>query len=453
MSTEFSTSIFDSLIYRDLFSTQEMRAVFSDERRIEYWLRFEVELAASQADIGLISHEAADAIEKAAIRTNVDIESLREQTNRVGRPIEPLLSQINHAGGKLVADHLHLGSTTQDVMDTATVLQIRDGLDIVQRDLRTLILRLADLAEAHQATPMVARTNGQDAMPTSLGLALASYMTELHRHADRLKASRGRVLVGQFGSAVGTLSSAGPEGLKLRAALMKRLQLAEPDLSWNASRDNFAEVVQTLALLHGTFGRIATDINLWSRTADNAINEGEGGASSTMPQKRNPRASEFLSGSAELARMRAAGALSMMAQSETRQGGAWMTEWSTIAEMFMLTAGSLAKANCLFEKIIVKPEVLLERFNDSSQFVMAEAVQTWITPHVGRAAAHDLLKTAIKQAPSGMPFKQVILGDKKLLESIGPSNLDAVLDPANYLGLAPQMVTQAVERARQAMRN
>lgn len=327
---EGSSSVFDSQIYRDMFATPEMRAVFSDARLVDYWLRFEVELAAAQAEVGLIPRDAADAIAKAAVLSNIDLIKLRAGTNRVGRAIDPLLNQVRAAGGKLVADYLHEGGTTQDPMDTAAVLQIRDGLDIVQRDLKTLVLRLATLADSHKATPMIARTNGQDAIPTTLGMMLASYMTELHRHAERQQAARQRVLVGQFGSAVGTLSSAGPEGLKVRALLMKRLGLAEPALSWNASRDNYAEVVQVLALLHGTFGRIATDINLWSRTADNGINEGEGGASSTMPQKRNPRASEFLGGVAELARIRAGGALSMMGQSETRQGAPWITEWSSI---------------------------------------------------------------------------------------------------------------------------
>ncbi len=159
---------------------------------------------------------------------------------------------------------------------------------------------------------------------------------------------------------------------------MKRLGLSEPDLAWNASRDNFAKVVQTLTLLHGTFGRIAADVNLWSRTADNGINEGEGGTGSTMPRKRNPRASEFLAGAPELTRIRTAGALSMMGQSETRQGGPWITEWSTIPEMFMLTAASLERSHHLFVKLIIKPAVLLERCNDSQQYAMAEAVQAWI---------------------------------------------------------------------------
>jgi 3-carboxy-cis,cis-muconate cycloisomerase len=154
------------------------------------------EAEAAQADVGVIPREAADAIAKAAVPANIDLAKLRTSTNRVGRAIDPLLSQVRAAGGKQVADYLHEGSTTQDVMDTAKVLQIRDGLDIAQRDLRTLILRLVELADAHKSTPMIARTNGQDAIPTTLGMMFASYMTELYRHSDRLHSVRQRVLVG-----------------------------------------------------------------------------------------------------------------------------------------------------------------------------------------------------------------------------------------------------------------
>lgn len=445
-----TASVYDSAIYRDLFSTAEMREVFSDKALVAHWLRFEVTLALVQAQLEVIPQEAAQAIAQAAVPANIDMDELRKRTMSVGRPIEPLLAQVVKAGGKSVADSLHLGGTTQDVLDTGTVLQIKQALAIVQRDLRTLILRIAALAKQHRATPMVARTNGQDALPTTFGMLLASYMTELQRDAVRLEAVKHRVLVGQYGSAVGTLSAAGPSGLKVRAELMKRLGLGEPDLSWNASRDTFAELVQVLGLVHGVFERIASDVNLWSRTADNQINEGVGGASSTMPQKRNPRASEFLGGLARTAYARAGGAYAMLGQSETRQGAPWISEWPTIPEMFLLTAKSLEQANTLFEKLIVRPETMSERFNDSKGYVMAEAVMSCIEPKTGRGEAYRLVKEAIKAAPEGASLREAILRQPKLLELAGRDHLDAVLDPRKYLGLAPEMVDAAVARVEAA---
>lgn len=447
-----NASVFDSEVYREMFTTPEMQALFSDSTLIGYWLKFEVELAAAEASLGVIPEEAARAIAKAARLENIDLAKLCAGVMRVGRAIEPLLKQIEDAGDDLVKEYLHWGSTTQDVMDTATVLQIRDGLAIIRRDLKKMILLLADKAAQYRATPMVARSNGQDAVPTTFGFMLASYMTELRRHLDRLDAAAKRVLVGQFGSAVGTLSSAGPKALQIREALMQRLGLRAPDLSWNASRDNFVEVIQVMALIHGTMGRIARDINLWSRISDDAVNEGEGGISSTLPQKNNPRASEFMGGLANLAKARAAAALSMLDQSETRQGAPWITEWSTIPEMFMLTAATLARAYGLFSNLIVRPEVMRSRFNDSNLFVMTEAVMMEIAPKIGRARAYDLLKSEIKSAPPGTSLKDLIQDSPKLLELVGVSNIDRLLDPANYLGAAPEMVDKAVAAVRASTR-
>lgn len=447
-----NASVFDSEIYRDMFTTSEMQAVFSDARLIGYWLKFEIELAAAEASLGIIPEQAAEAIAKAARLEHIDLAQLRAGVGHVGRAIEPLLKQIEHAGDDQVKEYLHWGSTTQDVMDTATVLQIRDGLVIVRRDLKKIILVLADEAARYRATPMVARSNGQDAVPTTFGFMLASYMTELRRHLARLDAASERVLVGQFGSAVGTLSSAGPEALSIRRALMRRLELGEPDLSWNASRDNFVEVIQIMALIHGTMGRIARDVNLWSRISENTVYEGEGGASSTLPQKRNPRASEFMGGLANLAKARAAAALSFLDQSETRQGAPWITEWSTIPEMFMLTAATLARALVLFGNLVVRPEVMLRQFDDSDLFVMTEAVMMEIAPKIGRTRAYDLLKSEIRSAPAGTTLKALIQSSPKLLELVGMRNIARLVDPANYLGAAPDMVDKAVAAVRASTR-
>ncbi|HAI60623.1 MAG TPA: 3-carboxy-cis,cis-muconate cycloisomerase, partial [Parasutterella excrementihominis] len=277
----------------------------------------EVALAKAQAKYGMIPLEAAQEIEKVAKFSNIDLAKLKQATGKVGRPVDGLVRQLR-ALNPTVKAYVHLGSTTQDVMDTATVLQMLDGINIVEAQLKKLILKLADISEQYKSLPMVSRTNGQDALPTTFGMMTASYMSELSRNLTRLRAAKEAVAVGQIGSAVGTLSSMGPDGLKIQEEALKILGLKVPDISWNASRDNYAAVVQALGLINGTMGRIAQDINLWSRTADNAVNEGEGGASSTMPQKRNPRASEFLGGLAAMSRIREAGALEMLQQSETR---------------------------------------------------------------------------------------------------------------------------------------
>lgn len=450
-TNESAFSVYDSQIYGLLFNSPEMRAVFNDEKLLSYWLQYERELAKAQAQHGVIPAEAAQKIAEVAIPSNVNRADLKTSTRKVGRPVDGLVKQIRKLD-PLAQKYVHFGSTTQDVMDTATVLQIRDGIDVIQGKLKAVILRVADLAEKYADTPMIARTNGQDAIPSTYGMHLASYLAELNRNAIRLEQAKERVCVGQFGSAVGTMSSAGDKALKVRATLMKNLGLSVADFPWNASRDNYAETVQVLALINGTLGRIATDLNLWSRTADNSISEGEGGPSSTMPQKRNPRAAEFIGGLTAMARIRATGAMEMLEQSEVRQGAPWISEWSTIPEMFMITATSLDRADAMFTKLIVRPDVMLERFGDSQHYTMAEAVQQFLVPKVGLGKAHSMLVKAIKNAPKGTPFEDVLKTDPELKKVLSEQDIAFVLNPKNYLGQAKRLVNDCVTKVKRQNR-
>lgn len=255
-------------------------------------------------------------------------------------------------------------------------------------DLKKLIMRLADQAEAHRATSMIARKYGQDAVPTALGMMFSLYVTELNSTSDHTQGARQGVLVRQFGSAIGTWNSADLLGLAVRANSMKRLIAPAPDLSWKGNCDNYAVLVETWALLHGSFGRMATDITLWARSDNNAINEGKGGESISVPQKRDPPASAYMGVFTELSNMRVGGAL-------------------TIHEIFILRAASLGIASRLHANLINKPDVLFKRFDASQQYVITEAVKTWITPKAGREQANDLSKDAIKKTTFSTPFKQV----------------------------------------------
>jgi len=440
---------FDSALYGDIFTTPEMHAVFDDRNVVGTWLAVEAALASVQGELGLIPAEGAQAIEGATQVEQIDWARLRAGIRSVGRPIAPLLEQVVETGGPLVEEWLHWGATTQDIMDTASVLAIRAALSLVHRDLGRLILRIAALAERHRATPVVARTNGQDAVPTTFGFLLASYAAELDRGRFRLLQAAPRVLVVQFGGAVGTLAACGPRGQEVRAALAARLGLDVPDLSWTASRDRPAEIMQLLGLLHGALGRIANDINLWSRTGTGEVAEGTGGgSSSTMPQKRNPRASESIGAMARLARLRAAGALDFLDQSEVRQGAPWMAEWSVIPEMFMLTAASLARANELFAHLRVDPAAMRRGFADSNGHVMAEALMMTLAARIGRGRAHHLLKAALEAAGPGASLVAAVAQSAELSVVLTREDVERALDPAGYLGLAPQMVDGLVHRLR-----
>ena len=442
-----SVSVFDSRVYRDLFGTQEMRNIFSDEAMVAHWIKVEVALAKAQADIGMIPQDAYASIKKTADTIEIDYDAMRTGTNRVGRGISPLLGQMRAAGDENVATYLHFGSTTQDIMDTATVMQVSQGIELIQKDLKTLVLQLADMAEEHKETVMISRTNGQDAIPTTFGLHLTTYMTELDRHITRLEEASSRLAV-QIGGTVGTLSGYGDQGLELQAGVAKELGLKTPSAPWNPSRDTFAEIVQTMGLVNATFGRIANDINILGRTQILEVQEGEGGASSTMPQKRNPRAAEFMGGLSRMGKMYNAAALDMMSHSDTRQGSPWILEWSVIPDSFMVTSQAIERAQRLFSNLIVNQDRMLENFNASQYYVMSEAVMNDLAEKIGRAKAYDIVKDAIANAEPGTSFVDIVKSTPDITKNMSEKEIEATLNPSNYLGVAGVTVERAVKEVR-----
>lgn len=444
-------SVFDSRVYKDLFSTKEMKNVFTDRAMVNQWLKVEVALAKAQADLGIIPLSAAKAIEDAAKLEKIDWEALRKKTNKVGRGIKPLLGLIKKNGTKEVKEYLHFGSTTQDIMDTATVLQVKEATVIVRKELVKLTLQVAQMAEKHKNTVMLARSNGQDAIPTTFGLHLTTYLMELYRNVQRLDEASSR-LQAQIGSTVGTLAPFYEKGLKLQEKFSANVNLKSPLAPWNPSRDNFAELVQTVSLINSTLGRLALDVNNLSRTSVDEIKEGESGASSTMPQKRNPRASEFMGGFYRMAKMYNSASLDIMSHTDARQGSPWILEWSVIPGSFMVTSASINRAQRMFAKLIVKPENMIRNFDASKNFALSEAVMNKIAKKIGRGQAYKIVKKAIKTADKNDTLKDVIMKNESIKKHLTPEEIKEVLIPANYVGSADKIVDRAVEKVRSSLK-
>ena len=444
-------SVFDSRVYRELFGTKAMRSVFNDRAMVELWLKVEVALAKAQATVGVIPQSAAKAIEATAKIENIDFGKLREKTNKVGRGIDPLLGQLRKSGGKKVSQYLHWGSTTQDIMDTATVLQIKAGAKLIREELVNLALQIADMAEKYKNTVMVARSNGQDAVPTTFGLHLTTFMMELYRHVQRLDESVSR-LQAQIGSTVGTLAPFGDKGLEVQDKVAAELGLQAPIAPWNPSRDVFAEIVQTLALIDATLGRLALDVNNLSRTQIDELKEGEGGASSTMPQKRNPRASEFMGGFYRMGKMYNAASLDIMSHTDTRQGSPWILEWSIIPESFMVASAAINRAQRMFKKLIVKEDNMLKNFKTAKYFSMSEAVMNKLAKKIGRDEAYSKVKKAIKESGPNKSLRDVIEKNKSIKKHLSKKEIDALLVPANYVGSASKIVERSVKLVRKELR-
>src|SRR5438105_4010940 len=316
----------DSTIFQNLFSTGEMRRVFSDETRTRYYLEIEAALARVQGRLGVVPEAAAREIDRQCRIENIDFAKLKIETERIGYPVLGVVQQIVSLCADDLGEWCHWGATTQDITDTATVMQIRDGLALVEEDMAAISRLLADLAAKYRDTPMAGRSNLQQAVPITFGFKAASLLAAMQRHRQRLSELRPRVLAGEFAGAAGTLASLGPDGLKVQAALMVELKLGQPEIAWHTVRDRIAEVGCFLGIVTGTLGKIAMDVKLLMQTEVAEVfepfHEGRG-SSSTMPQKRNPISCLYIHSNAALVRQHTAALLEAAVADHERSTGPW----------------------------------------------------------------------------------------------------------------------------------
>ena len=436
-------SVLESTLFKDMFGTAAMRAVFDDAATVRRYVETEVALARVQGRLGVIPAEAARAIEARADASALDMALLREETEIVGYPILPLVHQLSRQCGA-EGEYLHWGATTQDIMDTATVLQVREALELVDADLEALDAILDSLAAQYRDTPMAGRTHLQHALPITFGYKAAVWLLMLRRHRERLAQLRPRVLIGQFGGAAGTLASLGDQGLAVHGALMRELGLGAAPVTWHVARDGLAETVQFLALVCGSLGKIAVDIMLMMTNelgeAFEPFVKGRG-ASSTMPQKRNPISCELMWAASKTVRQHAGLALDAMLQDFERATGPWHIEWSAVPEAFVLTAGSLRQARFLLGGLEVDAPRMARNLDLSGGLIVAEAVMMGLAPHIGRQTAHDVVYDACRAAAtSRRRLADVLREDARVAQRLGADQIERLCDPAHYLGAAPQMV-------------
>src|SRR3989441_4342689 len=344
------STIIDSAIFGNIFSTAEMRKVFSDENRTQKYLDIEAALAKVQGRLGIIPADAAAEIVRNCTLDKIDMDKLRAQTERIGYPVLGVVQQLVAACANNLGEYCHWGATTQDITDTATVLQIREALALVEADLQAISRSMADLARRHRDTPMIGRSNLQQAVPLTFGYKIAGLLSAIERHRARLAELRPRVLVGEFAGAVGTLASIHEGALDTQAGLMQELKLAQPDIAWHTQRDRIAEVGCFLGMVTGTLGKLATDVKLMMQTEVAEVYEPFApgrGSSSTMPQKRNPISSCYIHACAGVVRQQVAALLDAMVADHERSTGPWEIEWIALPEAFLLTAGALHQAKSL----------------------------------------------------------------------------------------------------------
>jgi 3-carboxy-cis,cis-muconate cycloisomerase len=434
-----------------LFTTDAMRAIFSDRRRLQGMLDFEAALARALARAGVAPAASVEPIVAQCNAEKFALDVLAREAALTGNLAIPLVKALTAAVAKSdakAAGFVHWGATSQDAIDTGLVLQLREALDLMQRELAQFSSTLARLAEKHQATLLAGRTWLQQASPVTLGLKVAGWLDAIHRHQARVAHARNQALTLQFGGAVGTLAALGENGPRVAAALADDLKLKLPSIPWHTHRDRFAEVATALGLLVGTLGKIARDISLLAQTEVGEVLEpaesGRGG-SSTLPHKRNPVGAAVVLAAAIRVPALVSVMLVAMVQEHERGLGGWHAEWETLPEIFLLAAGALAHLAQVADGLDVYEEHMTHNLGATHGLILSEAVAIALAKNIGRSLAHQLVEHAAHRAlESGRPLRDLLLEDQQVRAHLSPAEIDALLDPKNYTGAAESMIQQVL---------
>jgi 3-carboxy-cis,cis-muconate cycloisomerase len=445
-------TIIDSSIFGDIFSAAAMREVWSDENRTAQYLAFERALAIAQGRLGLIPAEAAEEIVRNCDISKIDMARLKTRTEQIGYPVLGVVSQLNALCRDKLGEWCHWGATTQDVTDTATVLQIRQALELVEDDLKAISASLAELARRHRDTPMAGRSNLQQATPITFGYKVATMLAGIERHRERLAQLRPRVLMGEFAGASGTLASLERGAMETQAAMMAELGLAQPLIAWHTVRDTIAEVGAFLGLVGGSLGKIAMDVKLLMQTEVAEVYEPFApgrGSSSTMPQKRNPISCLYIHSTVSVVRQHAASLMDAMVADHERSTGPWEIEWIVLPEAFCLLSGALKQTRFILAGLEVDAAQMRANLDLTHGLVVSEAVMMGLGPYIGREYAHDLVYDICREAVrQRRPLLELLCENAQIMSHVDRATLERLCDPANYLGQAGVMVDRVLARLR-----
>lgn len=447
-----AASIIDSTIFQGIFTTDAMRQVWSDENRTAKYVEIERALAIVQGRLGIIPQEAADEIVSHCRIEEIDIARLRQQTERIGYPILGVVTQLNQLCRDKLGEYVHWGATTQDITDTATVLQIREALALVDGELEAIANAMAKLAKEHRLTPVIGRSNLQQAIPVTFGYKIAGLLSAILRHRERLAQLRGRVLVGEFAGAAGTLASLETGAMQTQAGLCAELGLQQPVIAWHTIRDNIAETGALLGLIGGTLGKLSMDVKLMMQTEVGEVFEpyhhGRG-SSSTMPQKRNPIASCYIHAAISVVRQHAAALMDAMVADHERSTGPWEIEWIVLPEAFCLIAGALKQSRAVLEGLEVDAAAMRRNIEMTGGLVMSEAVMMGLGPYIGREFAHDLVYDLCRESlATKTPLIELLAAHPQISRHVDRAQLERMLAPENYLGQSGVMVDRVLAQMR-----
>ena len=442
--------VIDSDMFCDQYGTPAMRRVFSDEQLVQRWLDIWAALAEAEAEVGVIPVEAAEHIKSNADYKNMDMNEIREGFLKTSHPLMPQIRCFEKACGKKAGGYIHWGATTQDIMDTAVVLQIRDAHEILKSQVRELLHLCLSRAKENQNVVMAGRTHGQHAVPITLGYKIAIWADEFGRHLERLNQGSERYLVGQLAGAAGTLASLGDDGLEVQKRMCRILGLHVPVTTWHVSRDGFAEFASTVAMIAGTVGKIANEFINLERTEICEVEEsfamGKVG-SSTMPHKRNPMVCENILANVRIVQANAALSFGAMIQEHERDMSFWQTEWSYIPQICIMLDGAIGMLKVILTHMIVHEDRIRHNLYMTKGLIVSERAMLTLGQYLGRQDAHDVIYDgSMKAFEEDRMLFDVLLEDERVTSKISGDVLRELLEPVNYTGSCAEFVNRAVEK-------
>ena len=445
-------SVFDMQSLQHLWSTEELRAIFSEEARVQKWLDFEAALATAQAELDIIPAAAAKEISGKAQVARIDIAQMSAEIRRIKHSLVPALKQLQAACSKENGEWVHYGATTQDVVDTGVALQLKDFHAVVMRDMQAVGRELLRLAVTHRDVPMAGRTHGVQALPITFGHKCALWLDELGRHHERLVQAAPRVLVGMLAGAVGSQASLGPKARELQDRVMARLGLGAPAISWAPARDRFTEYANLLAMIGATLSKIGNELFNMQRNEFGEVEEGfsEGKlGSSTMPHKRNPTSAENLAGLARPLRYNAAMMVEGMVQEGERDGIAWKMEWKALPECCLIAGAMLFQAKNLLAGLKVNAGVMAANLDKMRGYLLSERVMLELSERVGKQTAHEwIYEASMHGIENKLAFADAMRQHKGLGQALSDAEIIDFTDPAAYLGQCAASVDRVAAEQR-----
>ncbi|NOZ05497.1 MAG: adenylosuccinate lyase [Chloroflexi bacterium] len=443
-----STHIIDSLIYRDAWGSDEMRAIFDDVPQTQGWLDVIAALAQAQAEVGLIPKDAALEITRICKVENLDMAALRQGYRETGHSTMGLIRELKKLCRGEAGEWVYYGATVQDIVDTWYSIALLKAWDILFRDLREIEAILVDLAETHRDTVMVGRTHGQAGLPITFGFKVAVWVREIARHRERLRAVRPRLEVGELAGGVGSLSSFGDVGFALQEHFFAKLGLRPPDIVWNTARDTWAEFFSLLVLIAGTCDKIGHEIYNLQRSDIGEVREGfvRGTVGSiTMPHKRNPEISEHLGTLARLIRHNVAVLTESLVHDHERDGRAWKSEWAVIGPVCVMAGAMLRLTKQMCTHLDVDAAGMRANLEATQGYILSEAVMLTLAQRIGKQTAHEIVyERSMRAFEAGRPLKDALLEDEQLRAHLAPEEIEDLFDYRRHTGLCGEFVDRVV---------